>query len=1089
MQNRILQVLKDSHLFEGLRPELIDKIASSGTQKTIAAGEILFQKGDPANALWGVLSGRIAIEIGTDDGKEMVLEIIGEGEVFGEVGVLDFGPRRVEAKAVQESELFRLDRQHFLRHLHSSPELCFRMFSLLCSHLRQTTENLEDTALHKLTGRLAKRLITLAANSENDPNSLQLASQSDLASMLGVNREAINRHLREFEKNGLIKIGRGHIEILDRKALAEMATPGQNGHRTEWGKEDLVSLRRESFTNHYKIADNTTEQEPHKAGLLAVDAAEYSRSLMCDAAGTLRQIEVGLKVVERTIKQHQGSVIWHTGDRVLAEFPEAGLAVQAALEIQQQVNPNSSSGQNSNATRQESLFRIGVHFGEVPTKSSHFLGETINIAIRLTQLSGAGGVAISRTVRDMLENREQLELRFLGDHELKNVSATVPVYAARTTSKFKALGIRAGALLPRRFRRVALAATLTLLAAGTWFAGDWSGRQKAPTIVTIPPLSIVVLPFATGENTSLDYLADGIPENIRELLRTIPGIHLIGRESSEYYRDNPASMEQMGRDLGVAWVLHGRVIQTDDQIVFEVNLENTVIETQSWKETFSVSARRSASDSPDLSVAIVRRAASSMGITDENSKSLALFSLLTTNPEAHGYYLRAQYEFRLGQERTILKAHSLLQAAIKADPNFAEAYALLANLVRHFYPLDQLDEYTPEMRAELSKQYLGKAVLLKPDSPHVLAESANWRVWDGDIEGAEALISKALQIDPVNMDALLAHGRVLAIRRDYVELGKFAEHILTLEPLSLTSMRAAFSSRMRAGRYQYALDLAERALALYPEADALNAYSWVADSKMKLGDRLGAIEAYRKGEPESNPLDLWTGIKHDQTAIKAFWEWQSQFVHVYLGDYDQARQIMINRYDSPVSQINWLQDITYLIYRAELESIAGNYATSIEFFERARLLINEDSHGLQWPQMYTKTAVVRQSHCALALLLAYRKTGQDEQADVLSQQFADLLVEARESIATVDDKAHYQLLYKEAQYHAIEGRTDEAIRVLRDWVDHGVIFTYISWDPYLENLRGESEFEAIVAEVETELAAVRVRYHTRQSEIGQEEGA
>ena len=90
------------------------------------------------------------------------------------------------------------------------------------------------------------------------------------------------------------------------------------------------------------------------------------------------------------------------------------------------------------------------------------------------------------------------------------------------------------------------------------------------------------------------------------------------------------------------------------------------------------------------------------------------------------------------------------------------------------------------------------------------------------------------------------------------------------------------------------------------------------------------------------------------------------------------------------------------------------------------------------------------------------------------------------AIARVSDLADYRYLYREAQYYAIEGRSSEALDKLRTWVDYGVdIFTYIKWDPFLESLRGNSEFEAIVAEVEAELAAIRVQYHSRQLAIGQ----
>ena len=284
-------------------------------------GEILFQKGDPADALWGVLSGRIVIDIGTGDGKEMVLDTYAEGDVFGEVSVLDFGPRRVEARAIQKSELFRLERKHFLRHLQSSPELCFRVFSLLCSHLRETTENLEDTALYKLPNRLAKRLTLLASETGADHGAVLHIGQSDLASMLGVNREAVNRHLRAFEKDGLITLGRQKIGIVDRLALAGLASPGQINRHDGWGSENLTALEPRAYTFSRRHKDTSTRQGSYTAGLLAIDAAEYSRALMTDAAGTLKRINKGLNAVDRAIEQYQGHTVWHTGDRILAEFP------------------------------------------------------------------------------------------------------------------------------------------------------------------------------------------------------------------------------------------------------------------------------------------------------------------------------------------------------------------------------------------------------------------------------------------------------------------------------------------------------------------------------------------------------------------------------------------------------------------------------------------------------------------------------------------------------------------------------------------------------------------------------------------------
>jgi CRP-like cAMP-binding protein/class 3 adenylate cyclase/TolB-like protein/Flp pilus assembly protein TadD len=1073
MQNKIRQVMGNSHLFEGLRPDLIDEVASSATRKTISAGEVLFQKGDPADALWGVLSGRIVIEVATDDGKEMVLDAFGKGDVFGEVGVIDFGPRRVEARATEESELFRLERKYFLKYLQSSPELCFRVFSLLCSNLRQTTENLEETALHKLPDRLAKRLTILADESPANDDAVLHIVQSDLASMLGVNREAVNRHLKVFEKDGLIALRRQRIEILDRQALAELASLGQTGHHDAWGNENLLALKRSVFAFSHLQEHIPTQQERHSAGLMAIDAAEYSRSLMTDAAGTLKRIEAGLNAVEQAIEKYQGHTVWHTGDRVLAEFPDAQLAMQAALAIQEQVTPAARTDKN----KRDSLFRIGVHHGEVLAGDNRFLGESVNTVIRLTQLSGAGGITISGAVRDALENREGLELQFLGDHELRNVSATVPVYSARAIPIFKMLALRAETLVPRRFRPAAVAVAVIMLLAGTWFTGDRMGQQNAPLAVS--QLSIAVLPFTTNGNTALDYLAQGLPEEVRASLSTIPGVRVIGRESSGYFNDRKASAREIGRALEVAWLLRGSLTNADDETHTTTQLLNAVNDEVVWEEQFQTSQEYPVALGPD----IAHRIAVSLGIIDDDGTGLPQVLPLTNNTEAQVLYLEAQSHIWRGRQRYAIKAIPLLQAAIEMDPSFAEAHAVLAVLYLQMDMLDKQQAYNPGLRRELARQSLQKALSLKPDSPLVLAKAAQTRVFDDDHEGALALAERALRIDPNNTDALRARSWVESNQQDLVGLLQTSEQLIKLEPLSVSAINNRIGQLMLADRYQQALVIANRTFAFYPENEVPFIHAGVAQAKLNLGDRLGAIIASRKGMPYGAPIDLWTGLEYDWDFFDDLDPVRSAVGLVYVEEYDRVRQILIENWDAEEPDSAGANDLEYLVNRGELEALAGGFETSIEFFERARLLMLDEGGGLVRAEVgYNVLDWSRQSHWSLALLFAYRKSGQHDKAEIIAEQFEELVAEHREAIATVSDLADYQYLYKEAQYYAMEGRRTEALDKLRTWVDYGVyIYTYIKWDPFLESLRGDPEFEAIVAEVEAELAEVRSQYHLMQA--------
>jgi tetratricopeptide (TPR) repeat protein len=425
----------------------------------------------------------------------------------------------------------------------------------------------------------------------------------------------------------------------------------------------------------------------------------------------------------------------------------------------------------------------------------------------------------------------------------------------------------------------------------------------------------------------------------------------------------------------------------------------------------------------------------------------------------------------------------LLQAAVELDPSFAEAHAVLAVLYLRTTMLDKQQAYNPDLRQELARQSLQKALSLKPDSPLVLAKAAQARMLDDDYEGALALVERALRIDPNNAEALQARSWVESDQQDWAGLLQTSELLMRLEPLSVTAMNIRINQLLLADRHQQALSVANRALALYPESEVPFMHAQIAVAKLKMGDRLGAIESSRKGMPYGDPYNLWAGLEYDWEFFDELDPMRSTVGLVYVEDYDRIRQILIDTYDADDPDSAGANELDYLVNRGELEALAGDFETSIEFFERARLLAPEDEGGLVRAEVaYNVLDWSRQSHFSLALLFAYRKSGQHEKAELIAGQFEDLVAENIEAVATVSDLADYQYLYKQAQYHAIEGRSDEALQKLRTWLDYGVdIFTYIKWDPFLESLRGDPEFEAIVAEVEAKLAEIRVQYHGKQA--------
>ena len=274
-------------------------------------------------------------------------------------------------------------------------------------------------------------------------------------------------------------------------------------------------------------------------------------------------------------------------------------------------------------------------------------------------------------------------------------------------------------------------------------------------------------------------------------------------------------------------------------------------------------------------------------------------------------------------------------------------------------------------------------------------------------------------------------------------------------------------------------------MALYPESQIPYAHAWAAISQRKLGDRLGAIVSSRKGMPYGAPADLWTGLDYDWEFVDEVDPLRAAVGLVYVEEYDRVRQLLADEWDAAEPGAAGANDLNYLVNRGVLEALSGNFELALEFFEKAQLLTVDVEGGLFGAKITMNVLEwSRQSEWPIALLLTYRETGQHEKADVIARQFEAWVAEYIAAIAEVSDLADHNYLYARAQFYAIEGRTDEALGMLRTWADQEVdIFTYIKWDPFLENLRGDPEFEAIVAEVEAALARVRAQHHAKQAAL------
>jgi CRP-like cAMP-binding protein len=193
--------------------------------RRFAADDIVFRKDDPGDGLYGVLAGRIVVTVESVDGKELILNMFGPGEFFGEIALLDGKGRTATATAREASELLFLSRANFLPFLRQHHEAAVRIIAFLCERLRRTTGMVEDSAFLNVSTRLAKQLAVLAGAAGSPATAIRL-SQEELAQTLGVSREIVSRQLAVWREAGVVELGRGRIVVRDVEALDRIVAGG-----------------------------------------------------------------------------------------------------------------------------------------------------------------------------------------------------------------------------------------------------------------------------------------------------------------------------------------------------------------------------------------------------------------------------------------------------------------------------------------------------------------------------------------------------------------------------------------------------------------------------------------------------------------------------------------------------------------------------------------------------------------------------------------------------------------------------------------------------------------------------------------------
>jgi TolB-like protein/class 3 adenylate cyclase len=462
------------------------------------------------------------------------------------------------------------------------------------------------------------------------------------------------------------------------------------------------------------------------AAVLAADVVGYSRLMGRDEAGTLARLkEHRAERLEPALSRYGGRLVKLTGDGILAEFPSAVDAVGAALQFQRSVD-------DANAAlpeEQRIVFRVGLHIGDLIVDGDDLYGDGVNVAARLEGEAAPGGIVVSGALHEAVAGKLQAEFVDLGRLALKNIDRQVQAYRI-----------------------------------------EWRGGlpQTAPASLATAPLalpdkpSIAVLPFQNmSGDPEQEYFADGVVEDIITALSRFNSLFVIARNSSFTYKGRAVDIKQVGRDLGVRYVLEGSVRKAAGRVRITGQLIEVATGAHLWADRFD----RALEDIFDLQDQVTAKVVAAVAprVTD------AEIELVRRKPPgsltAYDLYLKGSALFEKRTLQAHQEARALFEQAIARDPAFSSPYAMLvrchSTAKLHGWPRDQAQAEQEVRRLAAIVSELGN------DDALALSSTGFGLAWVcRDYDRAAAFVDRALSVNPNLVHAWMNRAMVSSFAGD-----------------------------------------------------------------------------------------------------------------------------------------------------------------------------------------------------------------------------------------------------------------------------------------------------------------------------------
>ncbi|MFY9956236.1 adenylate/guanylate cyclase domain-containing protein [Bradyrhizobium sp.] len=523
--------------------------------------------------------------------------------------------------------------------------------------------------------------------------------------------------------------------------------------------------------------------ERRLAAVLAADVAGYSRLMGLDEEGTLARLKIAKKtVVDPALASHRGRIVKTTGDGMLVEFASAVDAARSSLEVQR-----SMAEQNAAVPQDQRIeFRIGIHVGDIIFDDNDIFGDGVNIAARLEGISEPGGVCMSDDAYRQVRGKVEIACDDLGPQNLKNIAEPMQVWRVRLDGQI-ASKVQPGSLV-----------------------------GQAPALALPDKPSIAVLPFQNmSGDPEQEYFADGTVEEITTALSRFKSLFVIARNSSFTYKGRAVDIKQVGRELGVRYLVEGSVRKAAGRVRITGQLIEAATGAHLWADKFDGDM----ADMFELQDSVTRNVVGAIAPRLLRAEIELTQRKKPDSWTSYDHFMRGMALFIQNSAESNKEAISEFRKVLALDPGFGPAYARIAICIYQLRNMF-LVPVTEQERIE-ALQMAARASELEPDDAYVLAiTSFVFGTLNDEFERGAACAERAVAINPNLAAAWNARGWMsLHLGEPEIALDAFGRS-LRLNPLDPAMVPRTLSGLAAAclvtGKYDDGVRWSEQALAQQP---------------------------------------------------------------------------------------------------------------------------------------------------------------------------------------------------------------------------------------------------------------------------------